>query len=133
MVNPREIGCRKKRHLVQPSLWKDFFLTAIIDAMEGRDVMSADIPNAFIQTPMPAAKKGERVITGVLVDLLVAIAPETYGPYVVFESRKKVLYVELLTAMYGQLIAALLWYSKFRGDLENIGYKFNMYDPCGCC
>ena len=35
------------------------FLTAIIDAKEGRDVMSADIPNAFIQTPMPEAKKGE--------------------------------------------------------------------------
>ena len=110
------------------------FLTAIIDAMEGRDVMSADIPtNAFIQTPMPEAKKGERVImkiTGVLVDLLVAIAPETYGPYVVFESGKKVLYVELLKAMYGQLIAALLWYNKFRGDLESIGYVFNPYDPC---
>ena len=27
------------------------FLTAIIDAKEGRDVLSADIPNAFIQTP----------------------------------------------------------------------------------
>ena len=66
---------------------------------------------------MPEAKKGERVImkiTGVLVDLLVAIAPETYGPYVVFESGKKVLYAALMKAMYGQLIAALLWYNKFR-------------------
>ena len=54
--------------------------------------MSADIPNAFIQTPMPEAKVGERVImkiTGVLVDLLVEIAPETYGPHVVFESGKR--------------------------------------------
>ena len=95
--------------------------------------MSADIPNTFIKTPMPEAKVGERVImkiTGVLVDLLVKIAPETYGPYVVFESGKKVLYVELLKAMYGQLIAALLWYNKFRGDLESIGYEFNPYDPC---
>ena len=86
------------------------FLTAIIDAMEGRDVMSADIPNAFIQTPMPEAKVGEQVImksTGVLVK----IAPETYGPYVIFESGKKVLYVKLLKAMYGQLIAVLLWYN----------------------
>ena len=109
------------------------FLTAIIDAKEGRDVLSADIPNAFIQTPMPEAEVGERVImkiTGVLVDLLVEIAPETYGPYVVFESGKKVLYVKLLKAMYGQLIASLLWYKKFRGDLENIGYEFNPYDPC---
>ena len=95
--------------------------------------MSADIPNAFIQTPMPEAKVGERVImkiTGVLVNLLVEIAPETYGPYVIFECGKKVLYVELLKAMYGQLIAALLWYNKFRGNLESIGYVFNPYDPC---
>ena len=50
MVNPHETGCRRKTHPVQPSLWKDFF-TAIIDALEGRDVMSADIPNAFYSNP----------------------------------------------------------------------------------
>ena len=69
---------------------------------------------------MPEAEVGEQVmmkITGVLVDLLVEIAPETYGPYVIFGSGNKLLYVELLKAMYGQLIAALLWYNKFRGNL----------------
>ena len=52
--------------------------------------MTADIPNAFIQTAMPPIKEGEeRVImkiTGVLVHLLVQLAPEVYGPYVVFEN-----------------------------------------------
>ena len=28
------------------------------------------------------------------------------------------------------LVAALLWYKKFKGDLETIGFKFNPYDPC---
>ena len=28
------------------------------------------------------------------------------------------------------LVAALLWYKQFRGDLEKIGFKFNPYDPC---
>jgi len=28
------------------------------------------------------------------------------------------------------LQAALLWYRKFRQDLEGIGFKFNPYDPC---
>ena len=28
------------------------------------------------------------------------------------------------------LQAALLWYSKFREDLESKGFKFNPYDPC---
>ena len=68
-------------------------------------------PSNVGSTPMPEAEVGERVImiiTGVLADLLVKIAPETYGPYVVFESGKKVLYVKLLKAMHGQLIASLL-------------------------
>ena len=30
-----------------------------IEAHENRDVMSADVPNAFIQTEMPEVKKGE--------------------------------------------------------------------------
>ena len=28
------------------------------------------------------------------------------------------------------LIAALLFYRKFRKDLEDIGFVFNPYDPC---
>ena len=68
-------------------------LTAVIDAHEGRDVMCVDISNAFIQAEMPDISDGEeRVtmkITGVLVDMLVQLSPEIYGPYVVFESNEK--------------------------------------------
>ena len=59
------------------------FLTGIIDAKEGRDIMSNDVLNAFIQAEIPEPEEGEdRIImkiTGVLVDLLVEIAPEVYG------------------------------------------------------
>ena len=110
------------------------FLCATLDAKEGRDVMTADIPNAFIQAELPPPKKGEdgvvMKITGVLVDLLVDMSPEIYGPYVVFEKGHKVLYVRVLRALYGMLSAALRWYQKFRQDLEGIGFVFNPYDPC---
>jgi hypothetical protein len=113
---------------------ESIFLTAIIDAKEERDVMSADIPNAFIQTAMPVIKEGEdRVImklTGILLDLLVELSPELYGPYVVLESGKRVLYLQVLRALYGMLVAALLWYRQFRQDLEQVGFEFNPYDPC---
>jgi hypothetical protein len=33
-------------------------------------------------------------------------------------------------ALFGMLVASLLWYKKFRGDLEGIGFEFNPYDPC---
>jgi hypothetical protein len=50
-------------------------------------------------------------ITGVLVDMLVELNPELYGPYVVYEKTRKVLYVRVLRAIYGMLEAALLlWY-----------------------
>ena len=32
--------------------------------------------------------------------------------------------------MYGMLMSAMLWYKKFPGDLEEIGFEFNPYDPC---
>ena len=71
------------------------FLTCVIDAKEERDVMSCDIPNAFIQAEMPVVKKGdERVImkiTGVLVDILVQLAPNVYSKFVVYKNGKKVL------------------------------------------
>ena len=100
---------------------ESIMITAVINAHEERDVMCVDIPNTFIQTAMPELKAGEeRVImkiTGVLVDM-VDISSELYGSYVVYEKGRKVLYVQVLKAIYGMLQAALLWYKKFRSDLE---------------
>ena len=67
-------------------------LTAMIDSVENRDVMSADIPNAFIQAKLEKKQDEERVImkiTGKLVDWLVELSPETYQSYVVEERGKK--------------------------------------------
>ena len=69
-------------------------------------------------------------IKGKLVDILVQLAPEVYTNFVVYEKGMRVLYVQVLRALYGKLVAALLWYKKFRSDLEKIGFKFNPYDPC---
>ena len=113
---------------------ESIMITGVIEAKEERDVMSNDIPNAFIQAYIPTKQPGEdRVvmkITGMLVDMLIEIDPEKYASAVVLENKKKVLYVQVLKAIYGMLEAALLWYKKFRKDLEKIGFKFNPYDPC---
>ena len=37
-------------------------LTAIVDAKEGQDVMTADVSNAFIQAQMPIEEGKEQVI-----------------------------------------------------------------------
>jgi hypothetical protein len=106
----------------------------VIKAKEERDVLTCDIPNAFIQVYLPKKEPGEdRVvmkITGVLVDMLVDINPELYRPAVVLENCKKAVYVEVLKAIYGMLEAALLWYKTFRKDVKDIGFVFDPYNPC---
>ena len=108
-------------------------LTAMIDAHENRDIMTTDVPNAFIQTPMEYKEGEEKIImkiTGSLVDILINKDPLKYGGYAVFENGKKVLYLKVLRAIYGMLQSALLWYRKFRSDLEGNGFIFNSYDGC---
>lgn len=93
------------------------FLTCVIHAHKGRDIMSADVPNAFIQAIFPRTPGQDRTvmkITGKLVDILVNMHPNVYRNYVVLKKGKRVLYAEILKAIYGMLEAALLWYQQFR-------------------
>ena len=69
-------------------------------------------------------------IRGPLVDMLVDIAPEVYTDYVREDNGKKVVYVTMLKALYGMLQSAILYYKKFKADIEEIGFKINEYDPC---
>ena len=93
---------------------ESIMIITIIAAKEHHDVMTADVPNAFIQAHVePGEERVIMKITGVLVDLLVVMAPEVYGPYVVYENGNKVLYVPVLKALYSMLVVALLWYKKF--------------------
>ena len=103
---------------------ESIMIKGVIDAKEERDVMTADVPDAFIQAQMPDMKRNEdRVmmkITGLLVDLLVQLCPEVYGPYVLFENGRKLLYVQVLRAIYGMLQAP---YKKFKNDSKMIWKK----------
>jgi hypothetical protein len=111
------------------------FLSAVLDAHEECDVMTNDVPNAFIQTVIAA--NGDRgndkivmKLTGVVVDLLIEMAPEVYEGFVVLANGKKVLYANVLRNLYSLLDVNLRWYSKFRKDLETLGFRFSAYDPC---
>jgi len=106
-------------------------LTGVIDAYEGRDVMTADIPNAFVQTEVdPDDGVILMKIRGDMVDYLVEIDPLRYADYVTIENNKKILYMRMVKALYGMLKSSLLYYKRFRKDIEGIGFKVNPYDPC---
>jgi hypothetical protein len=70
-------------------------------------------------------------IHGSLVNILVTIAPDVYGPYVtVGKIGERQLLVQCLTALYGTMVALLLYYKKFAKSLKSKGFKLNPYDPC---
>jgi len=112
---------------------QSIMIMAVVDVVKERYVMTINIPNAFIQTPMPDIEEKEHVtmkITGVLVDILINLAPRIYQGYVVFKNGKKTVYVQVLRAIYGVLQSELLWYNKLKEDLVQYGFIFNPYDPC---
>jgi len=112
---------------------KSTLLKAVIEAEEGRDVATCDIPNAFIQTDIEEFNsKGNQTIMkirGACVDILCAMDP-CYREYVVYEGKHKLLYVHITKAIYGLLVSAMLFYMKLVKDLKNIGFVLNPYDPC---
>jgi hypothetical protein len=67
-----------------PTIAKEsVLLSCIIDAEEHRDVAVVDIPNAFVQTRVENEKDMVFIkIRGILVDILLEIAPEAYNSYV---------------------------------------------------
>ena len=75
--------------------------------------MVRDVPNTFIQTNMPSNKDGEKrviiKITGVLVDMLLELDSEAYIKHVVFENGDNLIYVVALIAIYGMILAELLF------------------------
>ncbi len=107
-------------------------LTCVIDAIEGRDVAVINVPNALVQTVVEDEEHIVIIcIRGPLVDILVSIAPEVYGPYVsTNKSGQKLLLVQCLNAVYGTMVVALLYYKKFVKSHTKQGYKINPYDGC---
>ena len=107
-------------------------LTAIIDAKENRDVAIVDIPNAFIQTVVE--RDADRVILrlrGTIVEMMLQVAPEVYAEFVTVDKRgNKTLLVECANAIYGTMVAGLLYYRKFAASLTGDEFVMNPYDPC---
>jgi hypothetical protein len=109
-------------------------LTAIVDAKEKRDVATVDLPNAFCQTVITDADAEHRIIVrlrGALVDMLVDIAPKVYSPYVTTNKKgEKILLVRCMNALYGSMVASLMFYKKLVKALKSYGFEYNPYDPC---
>ena len=109
---------------------ESIFMTAMIEAMEQRDVATVDIPGAFLQTK--ASDVTIIKLQGALVNTLIKI-DEEWAKYVVYEGRNKVptVYSTAIKALYGTVDAVKLFYDNLSNVLINqLGFKRNDYDPC---
>ena len=102
--------------------------TCLIDAIECRDVATADIPGAFLQADMDEDVWVK--FEGEMVDILVKLDPERYGPCVCYHKGRKFLYAKAVKAIYGAMRSALLFYQLFAGQLVDWGFEPNEYDAC---
>ena len=104
-------------------------MTAVVDTWENRKVAVLDVPGAFMQVDMDELVNVR--FEGEMVDKLLEIDHDLYASYVSVENGKKVMYVELLKALYGTLRAARLFWEKLQAKLVNEwGFTPNQYDSC---
>jgi hypothetical protein len=68
-------------------------LSCVIDAKEGRDVATVDIPGAFMQADMDELVHMN--LEGKMAKLLVKLEPKLYHKYIQIEKGKQLLYIEL--------------------------------------
>jgi Reverse transcriptase (RNA-dependent DNA polymerase) len=120
---------KSKQEISSPTVSiESVFLTCTIDAKEGRDVATCDVPGAFMQTDIDELIHVR--MDGELAELLAKIDPGLYEKYMVPEGNKRAIYLRLTKALYGTLQAALLFWKDLSGALAEWGFELNEYDRC---
>ena len=70
-------------------------------------------------------------IRGVLIDILLEISLAMYKEHVSKDKKgNNQLLVQCKNALYGIMVASLLYYRKFVKSLKKEGFELNPYDPC---
>ena len=117
-----------RNQVTSPTMSNDSLMALLtVSAAERRKIISWDVEGAYL-----LADQDDFVVvkfTGESVDVLCDV-DSGYKEYVSFEKGKKVLYVQLLTALYGCLRSALLWYELYTTESKTMGFELNPYDSC---
>ena len=117
-----------KEETTSPTISTDaLMLSILIDAKERRDVAVADVEGAYLHADMDVFTVMKLV--GVDVDIMCNVDSK-YKKFVIEENGQRVLYLQLLKALYGCVRSALLWYELFATTLKDMGFVLNPYDPC---
>ena len=98
------------------------FISCAMDAVEGRQVVTYDIPGTFLQADWPENNDCYLKFEGLMVYMICDIDP-SYKKFVLTNNKrgKKKLYGKLTKAVYGTLLGAILFYQKLSGQLYDWG------------
>ena len=109
---------------------ESLMISATIDAHEGRDVATVDIPGAFLQTAQDDDEIIHVKLRAEMATLLAETNPEKYKPYLRMENGKPIIYMKLKKCLYGTLRASLQFWKDLSGVLQEWGFELNEYDKC---
>ena len=117
-----------KEQTTSPTISNDSLMAILtLSAAERRKIAMRDVEGAYL-----LADQDDYVLvkfTGESVDVMCKV-DEGYRQFVSIENGKKVLYLQLLKALYGCLRSALLWYELYTTKLDGMGFDLNPYDTC---
>lgn len=121
-------GLFEKEDTAAPTVHTDsFMMVTCIEAKERCFTATGDVKGAFLIPNMPYFTTVRFVDKQ--VDALCEVNAK-YKPFVMYEGKRKVLYVVLNTSLYGTIQAILLWYELYSTTLKSFGFKLNLYDLC---
>ena len=96
------------------------FITCLIDAKEGNDIATCDVPSAFMHADIDEVI--HLCLDGEIAELLLKVDP-SYAKYATKEKGKTVIFTELSKALYGTLQAALLFWKNLSSFLvDELGF-----------
>ena len=107
---------------------ESMLISCAIDAKEGRDVATFDLPGFFMQTEQTGTE--HVLLDGVMAEMLVKNNPKKYKKYLWYRGRVQMLYFKLKKALYGTLQGAKLAWQKLAAKFQEWGFELNPYDQC---
>ncbi len=123
-------GRTQKRYLEEETYsptvrLKGIMLNSLVNAHEGREVVTIDIKEAFLKAKVPDEMELIIRMDGDLAILFCELHPE-------FQlDEKGVIYLKCVKALYGHIEAARLFYDDLDYTLTHkMGFVQNAYDPC---
>ena len=96
----------------------------IIDANEGHNIDTFDVPGTYLHAKIPKDKRIIMKLRGDFVNIMCQVNPE-YKQHVGYENGNKVLYLQVIRAIYGCIESALLWYNML--SITLIDFEINPY------